>query len=377
MDRLWSVLVKSTKYVCCGVCFALTAFVLFLFVCHTGKTKAGDQVNPVDYAVADRFARYMNNSISDALDGVLSIEKVYWLSDSDLVAPEPNPECYGTSNDPEVLQSVIDSASDLLDGQQLLFKPDTPIYQDTTVSYYHDPTILAITWKQLINDTVYNISEIKIADSSQFRRFLSDGEYSSGSKYLTSEMASSVNAVVATNGDYYAMRKMGTIVYNSQVMRAEGHRMDTCFIDSNGDMQFVYAREMTEEEDICQYVQENGIRFSLAFGPVLIEDGKVCNVNKPYPVGELDIPNARAALCQMDSLHYLMVIASVQPPYDDGIMMLEFAETLETFGCKMAYNLDGGRSASLAVDGKLQNYVYERLVSDIIYFATAIPNGEK
>ena len=86
------------------------------------------------------------------------------------------------------------------------------ILKNSTVKYYLDDTLLVITWQFVMDDSVYSLSEVKIADPSQFRRFLSDGKYGSGSKYLTSEMAASVNAVVAANGDYYAMRQMGTII---------------------------------------------------------------------------------------------------------------------------------------------------------------------
>lgn len=367
------ILLKCVTFtLCIGAC----AVLLLGFVRTTGAAGSNDQSGSASYTVMDRYDKYMTNTLSDALDGVLSIKKVYWLSDNDLIAPEPDPSCYGEAQNAAELQWLLDDAAELLEGQETLFNADTPVMEGTAVEYYYDPTILAITWEQVINNVVYNISEIKIADPSQFRRFLSDGEYASGSKYLTSEMAASVNAVVAANGDYYAMRQMGTIIYNSQVMRAEGYRMDTCYIDQNGDMLFVDCGEMTDPEEIQRYAEENGVRFSLAFGPILIEDGELCQVKNPYPVGEVDIPNARAAICQMDSLHYLVVIASVDPYYTQGVVLPEFARVLKDMGCDMAYNLDGGRSASLVMDGELKNYVYERLVSDIIYFATAIPNGE-
>jgi len=43
-------------------------------------------------------------------------------------------------------------------------------------------------------------------------------------------------------------------------------------------------------------------------------------------------------------------------------------------GCKQAYNLDGGNSATLAYNGEVFNTKIqkERDVSDIIYFASAI-----
>ena len=366
----------SGKILLCFISILLTLVIFGSFLLSGSAEGSAATGTAGSYTVIDRYDMYITNTFSDALDGVMSIKKVYWLSDEDVVAPEPNQDCFGEVSDPKEMQAIIDQAKDLLEGQELLFSTDVEILKNSTVKYYLDDTLLVITWQFVMDDSVYSLSEVKIADPSQFRRFLSDGKYGSGSKYLTSEMAASVNAVVAANGDYYAMRQMGTIIYNSQMMRAEGYRMDGCFIDRNGDMQFVEVGEITKEEDLEQYMIDNGVRFSLAFGPILVEDGKAVKIKNPYRVGEVDIPNARAAICQVDSLHYLIALTSPQPPYESGLKLDKFAQRLEELGVDKAYNLDGGRSGTLVMNDELINYVYERKVSDIIYFATAMSNGE-
>ena len=48
-------------------------------------------------------------------------------------------------------------------------------------------------------------------------------------------------------------------------------------------------------------------------------------------------------------------------------------------GCEKAYALDGGQTASIIINHELINPVqfgYERFTSDIIYFATAIPEKD-
>lgn len=372
---LGKLLVGLLKFAAGLACLALAAALLFMFGTGNRKVATIEQAGEVSYGIQDRFDQFVTNTVSDALDGVLAIDKVYWLSDSDLVAPKPDPDGYGSSADPAVIQQVIDGAADLLDGQELLYNAQTPLYADTEVNYYYDPTILVLTWKQLIGNTVYCISEIKIADASQFRRFMSDGQYMSGSKYMTSEMAASVNAVVATNGDYYTKRFYGMVINNGQLLRAEGTRVDACAVDAKGDLHFVEVNEIVDPEEMQKFIDDNDIRFSLAFGPILIEDGEIPKLKLDYPEGETRAANARLALCQMDSLHYLFVVASIEPPYDKGIVLKTFAEDLKTLGCDKAYNMDGGRSATLVMNNQLQNFIYERLISDIVYFATAIPNG--
>ena len=151
--------------------------------------------------------------------------------------------------------------------------------------------------------------------------------------------------------------------------------MDSCFIAGNGDLIFSHVGRLTTKEAMQQLIDDNGVRFSLAFGPVLVENSQLCWIKDPYPVGEGNYYYPRMALCQRDTLHYLMVTVSQEPPYENAHTLPNFAENLLDMGSKMAYNLDGGQSATIVMNNKTVNYVWQRKVSDIIYFATAIPNG--
>ena len=330
-----------------------------------------------DIALMDKLDRYITNEVSDALDGVLAVDKVYWLSDDELVAPEPDQSKFGQTDDPSTLQWLLDEAAGLLDGQTTYFSTETQLMPGSVVNYYLDETILAITWKEVHDFSVYTFSEVKIAHPSQFRRFLAGGEYGSEKQFITTEMAESVNAVVASSGDFYRFRNHGTSVYDGMVYRVNGERADTCYIDDNGDLHFTYAGDMLTVEDAQKYVDENNIRFSLAFGPVLVDNG-VRREPSFYSVGEIEEEYARAALCQMDNLHYLMATANTQGNYQQVPNIHTFAKWIANTGCKMAYALDGGQTAAIAMNDQLINrvvYGYQRKISDIIYFATAVPDG--
>lgn len=327
--------------------------------------------------ITERFERKVNNQLSDALDGIQSIEKVYWLLDSDPVAPEPNQSAYGETSDPEELERLLQSAQSLLEGQSLYFDPQREILPGSSVHYYLDETILAITWKEVHDHGVYTFSEIKIAHPSQFRRFLAGGEYGTAQQYLTTEMSQSVNAVVASSGDFYAYRKFGAVIYEKQVCRAENGNLDVCFVDDNGDLQFLYAGEVPDYHGLQSYIQSNNIRFSLAFGPIIVDEGKRVTPAL-YPVGENDREFSRAALCQMDSLHYLVAAANMEKNYSYVPTLFEFARRIEETGCRKAYTLDGGQTAAIAMNDTLMNqvsYGSQRRISDIFYFATAVPDG--
>ena len=248
-------------------------------------TSGSAQQSLVKMAITDKFDMFMTNQISDAAGDLLSIEKVYWLNDDDQVAPEPNPACYGETDDPSTLGWLLEEAAELLDGQETLFSTDVQIMEGSTVRYYLDETIFAIVWKEAHTNTVYTHAEVKIAHPSQLRRFLAGGEYGSEKQFITTEMAQSVNAVLASSGDFYRFRSYGIIVYDGQVKRVNGEYVDTCMIDENGDMHLIYAGQITDQAAAQKYVDENNIRFSLAFGPVIIDGGKKVAISGNVPSG--------------------------------------------------------------------------------------------
>ena len=367
--------VKPALTAACAVAVLLLLWCIAMAGGSGPATAAGGASNA---AIMDKFDMYVTNQASNALDGILDIKKVYWLSDTELVAPKPNPACYGTANTPEELNWLLEEAADLIDGQEMLFGPDTTIWDGEPIRYFYDETILVITWKEWIGRSMYTFSEVKIAHPSQFRRFLANGEFGSDKQYITTDMAKSVNAVVASSGDFYKFRHNGIVVYEGQIKRAELEKIDTCFIDDKGDLIFSPKGQFSTQEQAQQFVDENNVRFSLAFGPILIQDGIGC-VPKRYLIGEINDTYSRMALCQTGQQHYLLVNATAQLISQNPPDMQTFADVLLGYGVDKAYALDGGQTTVIAMDGELVSavdYGYQRRISDIIYFATALPDGE-
>ena len=375
-------MVKKILSVClvsvvCVLSLAVTAGVVLWGVGHVGLPAQSTGGTFFQAAMMDDYDRHITNQLSSALEGVLNIEKVYWLKDSDLIAPEPDPAKFGETTDLAQVQAVIDSAADLLDGQKTLFHTGITLYPDTKVTYYLDETILCITWREVVDNAVYTFSEVKIAHPSQFRRFLANGEFGSDKQYYCTEMAASVNAVTASNADFYKHRGYGVVVYNGEVYRSND-KVDTCFIDDQGEMILVPRNQLGSQEAVEAFVKENNIRFSIAFGPIMVLDGKNV-VPDSYPVGQINTPYSRACLGDLGDLHYVLVTAGFGKKYQVMSTMRDFADHMAAFGCEKVYALDGGQTGTIVTNDKLINYPdygVERTVSDIIYFATAVPDGE-
>ncbi len=366
----------ASGIVCISLALTVLYFVTMLFLVGAPDERPASKVSNAQ--IISKFDMYMSNQISDALADVLEMDKSYWLSDNDLVAPEPDPACFGETTDPSSLTWLMEDAQKLLDGQKTIFTTQTPIKSDSKVVYYLDETIFAVTWKEVVGSCVFTFSEVKIAHPSQFRRFFAGGEYGSGALYTTTDMAASVNAVTASSADYYSYRHYGVVVNNGKVYRAGDGRLDTCLIDDQGDLHFVRALGLPDQETTEKYVEENNIRFSLAFGPAMIENGEIC-VPPVYITGEINDTFSRAALCQLGELHYMVVSANSEPYYVSNPTVRDMAKRLLERGVKTAYGLDGGQTATIVTNNQQINsvdYGNQREISDIIYFATAIPDGK-
>lgn len=374
------VLRRAIKAVLALVCTVLSVGMLCSVALSAGTACNGTPKSTSDAVIMDKYDMYMTNQISTALDGILSIKKVYWLSDSDLVAPEPDPSGYGEASSQEELLWLLDEAADLIGDQEMIFFSEgRNFYKSEKIRYYYDETILVIVWKEIINRCGYTLAEVKIADPSQFRRFLAGGEFGSDKQYVTTEMSASVNAVVATSGDFYKFRRSGIVVYDGQLQRFAPKYADTCFITESGDLLFSYRQEMKSEEEAIQFIEDNHVRFSLVFGPVLI-DGSEVVAPESYGLGEINEEYSRSAICQADELHYLIVNQTQVGKYMNRRTIQAFAQDIrDHFGVEKAYALDGGQTTVITLDDELMtrpDYGYQRAISDIIYFATAIPDGE-
>ena len=331
---------------------------------------------PADPMIMDHFDALVGSSVSGAQDGVYGTSRAFWIPEDAEIAPKPRESCYGETTDPASLQWLLDDASELLNGQETVFRTDIQLAPESKVTYYLDQSILVITWQQILDEYVYTFSEVKISHPSQFRRYLAGNEYNSDYVHPVSRMCAATNAVMGASADFYRGRNHGIIVYEGLVRRTDhAEKIDTCFIDRNGDLILVPAGDLMGDEATQQFVDDHDIEFSLAFGPILVQDGKRCEPAKYY-LGEINDGYPRAALCQKDKLHYVIVTANGSSGYWNRATLHDFANRIDELGCISAYTLDGGKTATISMRGKAQNPIQrnERWISDMIYFATAIPS---
>ena len=374
---------------CTGALCMLLMLAVLLSLCPGALAE-----EPAPAAENSGYIGELAELIASAAREVYEATRHYTIPEDALVAPKPIEECYGTCSmdHPEVVMDLIQRARDsglLGQDETVAFRPDANFYHGyhgRNFEYYLDDTIMVILWKENVEGKCCSFAEVKIADASQFRRKLANDSFGPGPQFLASELGEQVNAVVTMNADYYRPRHYGIVVYNRELCRFETdyvinnclryNCVDSMFVTASGD--FLYKRQGEEDtlESISAFIQENDILFSLAFGPVLVLDGEAVEC-RWYPMGEVHEGYSRAGIGQMGERHYLYM--SLNHGNQEARWSInQFAQHFAERPVQTAYALDGGQTQEIYFCGSCYNYMdfgVERPVSDIIYFATAIPEA--
>ena len=269
--------------------------------------------------------------------------------------------------------------------EPLCFRTDVEFVPGSVIHCYCDESILVICWKELIDGNTCSFVETRIGDGSQLRRKFVNDTFGDPNQYYASEIAAGVNAVVAMNADYYLFRDLGIVVYDRQLYRMDFtpygdyqkyNCIENCFVTAEGDFLFSYKGQEWDEESLRQYLADNDILFSIAFGPVLVDQGEL-RVCDGYPMGEVGLGYSRAGIGQLGKLHYLYMSLNHSPQKEARWTVNTFAQHFWEKGVWNAYCLDGGQTSEIVMLGQPYNYIdfgKERTVSDILYFATSVPN---
>lgn len=332
------------------------------------------------YSLPDSPDNLAGQILAAAVENPEYVRKIYVIEETAIAGPEPDRSKFGSTTDPAVIEELIASplAQQLIGGQELVWNRDIELIPGSEIHYYLDETILTIVWQEEEAQAVGTFAETFIAHGSQLRRKIAGDSYKSDELNIATEFARQTNAVLAVGGDLYGHnRGCGTMVYQREIYRFEPNTCDTCYITADGDMLFSYRWQFDQQEQAEKLVEENDVVFSLCFGPVLIDDGVDVTPDR-YTWGEIRDAYARSAIGLLGDKHYLtMNINCYKPGYYYLATLRQAADAMIEKGCIKAYTLDGGQTASTIINNRLINPVqfgWERLVTDIIYFATAVPN---
>lgn len=288
---------------------------------------------------------------------VLVIFTVYMLLDTFVITKK----LAVVSNQSRSVSSSFDSSVSNSSGKSGSVTKSSTAYEDYNIK------IALIDYRE--NDTDIHMADVKVSSSEYLKTAFAQSSYGRNVTEKTSDIAESVNAIIAINGDYYGAQESGYVIRNGVIYRETAKSgNEDLVIYGDGSFEIIDEDDITAEE-----LLEKGAQNVLAFGPALVEDGSV-SVTEDEEVGKAMASNPRTAIGIIDENHYVFVVADGRTSDNEGLSLYELAEFMESLGVQTAYNLDGGGSSTMYFNGQIINKpttngssIKERSVSDIVY----------
>lgn len=244
--------------------------------------------------------------------------------------------------------------------------PEAAIQTDS--SYLDEHINIAITQYRRYGTTIY-VADVRISSAEYLKTALAKGSYGKNVTQKTSEIATSNNAILAINGDYYGVQEKGYVLKNGTVYRSSSSgNQEDLVIYGDGSFSIINENSTSTEQ-----LLSDGATQILSFGPALVIDNSI-SVTSDEEVGKAMASNPRTAIGIIDKLHYLLVVSDGRTNESEGLTLYELAEFMQSLGADIAYNLDGGGSSTMYFNGEVVNNpttngktIKERSVSDIVY----------
>ena len=255
--------------------------------------------------------------------------------------------------------------------------PNRKVVESTKTYEFDTVTIVLEQWLYDFNktDLRFFVADVYVKDPAQLRTAFAREEYSKSRTEATSAIAERHDAVLACNGDYYNYRdKIGLVIRNGVLYRDKTNsKRDVLLVMADGS--FVAIPRDEYHEGRGQAYLDEGVVQSFTFGPILVKDGQPYDFPKSHdPIYTSEtVREPRTGIGWVEGGHYVVLVADGRREKwsDKGMALQEMREVFFEKGCQVAYNLDGGGSATLYIAGERVNRTSgsrEREVSDILCF---------
>ncbi len=218
----------------------------------------------------------------------------------------------------------------------------------------------------------YFVADIHMRDISQFRpAFGAEGHTGRGAihPWLIARREKAVLWLTGDNLINDEREEKGILIRDGRLFWS-AEKEDTLAIYPDMTMRIIKKLSMKPLT-----LLEDGVENAYSFGPTLIENGVINDQAYKHRVRRA---NPRAGIGYYSPGHYIaIVVDGRQKDYSIGMPVEEFAQLFATYGCTIAYNLDGGLSAAMIFMGEqLNTHSGQRTGgSDNISYQRAVPDG--
>lgn len=242
-------------------------------------------------------------------------------------------------------------------------KPDTPIINGNDSYYTYTSANLNIELrKKSTHGVSYWVAHIRTRNASQLKSALSYGTYG-GTRQTTSSAVSSNGGIIGVNGsafDYGSGKPspLGMCIKNGKIYGDYMTSYSVMAVKKDGTV-YTPAQGLMGKDLI-----KAGVKDTYNFGPVLIKNGNAqpawAETSKYYP---------RTAVGMVKPNDYVLLVTNTGSY--NGLNHWDMVNIFQSYGCKYAYNLDGGGSSTLYYNGKVMNNLIggtQRPCGDFLYF---------
>ena len=218
----------------------------------------------------------------------------------------------------------------------------------------------------------YFVADIHMRDISQFRPgFGAEGHTGRGAirPWLIARREKAVLWLTGDNLINDEREEKGILIRDGRLFWS-AEKEDTLAIYPDMSMRIIKRLSMKP-----MTLLEDGVENAYSFGPTLIDNGVINDQAYKHRVRRA---NPRAGIGYLSPGHYIaIVVDGRQKDYSVGMPVEDFADLFATYGCTLAYNLDGGLSAAMIFMGEqLNTHSGQRTGgSDNISYQRAVPDG--
>lgn len=212
---------------------------------------------------------------------------------------------------------------------------------------YRSPS-LYVEVNRYANDVpqTYFVAEVRMKDTETERGGFSRPDRPGGKSIELYKIAQYYKAVIAVNGDFldhHPEDPKGVIIRDGEVFVDDDENQTLAFYP-DGTMRVFEAGETTADQLLA-----DGVKNAFSFGPAFIKDGEI----QPGLMDlRLSSPKPRTAVGMIEPYHFILVQVEGRSKRSDGMTYEEMADLFASYGCQVAYNLDGGQSATITFMGE-------------------------
>lgn len=255
------------------------------------------------------------------------------------------------------------------------YAPDTRTLEDTIVFEAETIDVTIDRWRYTYGEDEVRlfIADVQITDPSQILTAFAGGRYHKERREVPTVMAEETGAVLAFNADFYNYNNdISLVIRNGVLYRDRYSARDLLTIDTDGQLGGILAKDRKRGNGEA-YI-EQGMFNCFEFGPMLVMDNQPLPLPAKYYIDTSDkTREPRTAIGQIGENHYVVIVADGRREgWSDGMTLQEMQWLFMDLGCTLGYNLDGGGSSALVLNGELINKVSggeQRPVGEILYFS--------